>query len=152
MTKPRGYAAEDILDEQGFSKKDKSLPVTIGVSVRPEWNEYVVFWKEGNKILDGPSAHIDRGHTKEDRYNAIEEVRMTLQDKFEWARKNGFNVRISPSKLTQGFLPSNYNLVDTKIKEIPYYMSDSQAAEFAEEARECRETPHMRQQRLYGVG
>ena len=99
MVKLRGYAAEDILDEHGNTKHDKTLPVTLGISSRPEWNEYVVFWKEGKKILDGPSAHIDK-----DGPDPKQEAAESLVNSYNWAKKNGFNVSISGSKLTQDIL------------------------------------------------
>ena len=101
MAKPRGYAAEDVLDEHGNTKHDKSLPVTLGISSRPEWNEYVVFWKEGKKILDGPSDHIDRSDP-----DAGQDAVQSLLNKFQYAQKAGYNVTISQSKLVKKLLES----------------------------------------------
>jgi hypothetical protein len=144
MAKLRGYAAEDVLDEHGNTKHDKSLPVTLGISSRPEWEEYVVFWKEGKKILDGPSMHIDKTGP-----DPKQEAAAALINSYNWAKKNGFKVSISDSKLTQSLLRGYKDPVSAPV---PYDMSERQAQEFSRESQECKGSPHMRMNREYGVG
>lgn len=108
--------------------------ITIGITKKPSTGEYRVFWKEGNKDIESRAYYTD------DPLDAVNTLQ-SIQDRHPEAN-------ISSAKFTNNLITKYFG----SDKEVPYDMSDRQAMELAEEERECRETPHRRQQRLYGVG
>jgi hypothetical protein len=108
--------------------------ITIGITRKPSTDEYRVFWKEGKKDIESKAYYTDDAL---DAVNTLESIRNSSPE-----------VEVSTAKVTQNLI-QKYG-VSEGIE--PYDMSHRQAQEFHRESRECRETPHMKRMREYGVG
>jgi len=119
--------------------------ITVGITRKPETDEYRVFWKEGNKYVESKAYYTN------EPLDAV----LTLGSVFRRAKKNGAQISVSDSKYTQKLVDKYGHegiFTDIPELEVPYDMSDRQAQEFSREDTEARMSPHMRMMREYGVG
>lgn len=77
--------------------------VTIGITKRPATGEFVVFWKEGNKCDEGKACYE----------NAQKDAAGTLKATAKWAKKKGYQVKISKAVATERIM-KKYGRSDTK--------------------------------------